>query len=473
MNKKCITMSVTFETLLDQVENLLAENPENPPRPDLSLPDDYEDDNPYRWMTLSDNGIKGKGWHAKVDIPAGTVLICAKPIVMVMDWMDPSEQEGFQRDNDEEIAFEDEVAGLSKLNELLLLEILKSIAKDPSLWTDQLSELFPRTDDDLEALDSWVCTDDAVFMQFENLLNDIRTTELTEEEVKEISKRLPLVVRYNVLSAETSPELMVHPSPKGYAALSGTALYHLPSFLNHDSRPNASRYAVGDVLWIVANQDIHMGEEVCISYLEHEVLCEPPPIRTLMLNMDFAEPQQEGDEDELDDEGPDMPVVDVEVQNELMQMEPMERLQAINNLTRQALGEAVAEEEDEMEGAPWFECDVQNLRILKALTLDGLGKVSEALPIWEECVLFTESKLPPNDEASVVMRVQAALCALQSGERGKAQQHAVKALATHSILFGGGIQRFRRRYEREFQLALRPTLTTAGPDDLWPLPSGE
>jgi len=480
-----------METLLDQAEALLAANPETPPRPDFPLPDDCLDSPPERFMTLKDNGLKGRGWFATEEILAGTVLICAKPIVMVMDWEDPTEDTVFaseETDGDEEMSIENEVSGLSKLNEILLLELLRVIAKDPSLWTNRLSELFPRTEE-LEALDGWICTDDNVFLQFEELVRGIQQqTSLPEAVVKDLSKRLPLIVRYNVLSAETMPELMVHPSPQqGYAALSGTCLYHLPSFFNHDSHPNASRYAVGDVLWIVANQNIPAGSEICISYLEHEVLCEPPSIRTLMLNMDFTEPENDATAEEVhneDEDGPDMPVVDTDVQNELMQMDPMERLHAIETLTKQALGEGLPIEDGEgeppMEGdgevmdetthdAPWFECDVQNLRILKALTLDSLGRLEEAFSNWKESVTFCRSKLPPNDEALTVMLVQAALCASQQPKhQDEARRLAAEALQVHSILFGGGVQRFRRRYKREFQLALRPTYTSY---ELWPLPN--
>ncbi len=478
---------VTIESLMDEVEALLAraENPEQPPRPNLALPtlnaDDRTRRNPFDIMTLNDNGIKGRGWFAKQDIDAGTVLVCEKPLAMVMDWQDPSllqlqsgsdvdDQglEDFERDP-ENLEMQEHDSGLSKLNEVLLLDLLRQITLDVSLWTEQISNLFPRTEDDLEGLDLWDCNDENTFCQFEQLMEDLHTTPLTPADMEQIRKRLPLVVRYNVLSAETSPELMVHPSPQGYSALSGTALYYLPSFFNHDCQPNASRFAIGDILWIVANQPIKSGQEVCLSYLEHEVLCEPAEIRTSMLNMDFAEPEQDVQE-EIDSEGPYEPVVDADVQNELMQMDPMERLTTIDGLIQQALGEAVAEEEeDDLAGAPWFECDVQNLRILKALTLDSMGRMQDALPLWEACIVFAETKLPPNDESAVVVHVQAALCAFQSGAQSRAKLHAARALEIHNVLFGGGVKRFRRRYQREFQLALRPTFIGGGPEVLWPI----
>lgn len=147
-----------------------------------------------------------------------------------------------------------------------------------------------------------------------------------------------------------------------------------------------------------------------------------------MLNMDFAEPEQDG-QDEIGGKGPYGPVVDAGVQNELMQMDPLQRLPALDGLIQQALGGAVPEEEEnDIAGAPWFECDAQNLRILKALTLDSMGRVQDALPLWEACVDFAETKLPPNDESTVVVHEQTALCAFQCGETKKSKAHAARAL---------------------------------------------
>jgi hypothetical protein len=93
---------------------------------------------------------------------------------------------------------------------------------------------------------------------------------------------------------------------------------------------------------------------------------------------------------------------------------------------------------------------------LKAITLDALGKTKEALELWEESVIFTETMLPHADESSVVMRVQAALCALHIGNNEKAKEHGLVALKTHNLLFGGGMARFRRRFARDLQLHFRP-----------------
>jgi len=131
-------------------------------------------------------------------------------------------------------------------------------------------------------------------------------------------------------------------------------------------------------------------------------------------------------------------------------------------------------------GAGWFQCDAHNLRILKAITLDGLGQTEAALQLWEESIAFVEQKLPPLDENSVVLRVQAALCAHHRGANdeammGRAKEHARIALETHHLLFGGGVARFRRRFRHDLELRLRPaaagaaeTSGSSAVDFLWP-----
>ena len=121
----------------------------------------------------------------------------------------------------------------------------------------------------------------------------------------------------------------------------------------------------------------------------------------MMLTLDFKEDADASEGLDTmaadDDDGPDVPVVDIEVQNELMSMtDPFARLDSIDQLAQQAAGEAlpegeVGEGDDGMDaqGSAWFECDLQNLRILKAITLDGMDLSKDAIKIWEECIQFT------------------------------------------------------------------------------------
>lgn len=465
-----------MEALLNEADALILTAGENgPERPDFEIPEELSPyTTPRDILQVHENPNKGKGFFATQDIPAGSILLVAKPVAWALDseWdggVPDEELEDMEEDSEHPAEPEE-----SHVNELLLLEVLQSIKETPSIWLDQVSHLYPRDQVDIQASPVWISKDDDIFAQFERMVKELEAIPELRGKSNEISQRLPLIIRYNVLSVETCPELLSYPGPTGHIPLSGVGLYHWPSFFNHDSRPNVCRYAVGDIMWFVANQNIAAGQEACISYLEHDILCENAYRRNVMLTLDFKEDE---DASTVAFEGPGIPVVDSEVQNELMAMSPFERLDNIDELMKQATGEAQPEgeavEKDGMEthGEVWFECDLQNLRILKAITIDAMGQSKAALQLWEQNVEFSEARMPPNDEASVVMRVQAALCAWNAGEEMRAREHAAKALQVHHLLFGGGVERLRRRFQKEFCLNIRKETRSNGKlihDLLWP-----
>mmetsp|Transcript_13087 Transcript_13087/g.27685 ORF Transcript_13087/g.27685 Transcript_13087/m.27685 type:complete len:603 (+) Transcript_13087:159-1967(+) len=512
---------------------------------------------------INGNG-KGRGWYARAPIEAGTVLLVEKPMAMIMRWEeDEAEDDAVSDDGDMSLEDDDHAAaadanvklsaaakaqdanyqdehdddekddddnpppaaattGGSVGTALLVMRLAEIIQLDPKLWTEGISQLYPQNESMARNLPPWVCSDNArIGLEMERCLMGLsevpelnrpatvsgsstegsNSTEKGMTIAEQIRLRLPLVVRYNSLSVETSPELFVHPGPTGHVALSGTALFVIASLFNHSSRPNVSRWAVGDVTFFVANRSIEAGTELCISYVEHEILCEDDGRRTAVLGMDFVDTttddcnssndenvnvdtmveddgkrrfdtdsEAEDDKYSDDDEVPTMPVVDAEVQQELMDMPPDERLGAIDELLAQAEGRrapddhAMDDGDDEGEddgegggeGTPWFQCDAHQLRILQALTLDGMGQHGDALPIWEGCVDFVDKNLPPMDESGIALRVQAALCAWAMGREKVAHSYARRAMADHDKLFGGGAARFRRRYRREVELNIRP-----------------
>lgn len=422
------------------------------------------------------------------------------------------------------------------MNEILLLRIVQRLLNEPNIWIEQLNHLYPRTEYELVQLPSWVCHDDIMFMQIEECYSQLIQRNIYTIDIvrQQIAKRLPLIIRYNILSIETSCELLSYPT-NGYIDLAGVGLYHLPSYFNHSQRcPNINRWAVGDVMSFVTNQNIQPNTELCISYIEHDILCENSYRRNQMLRMDFKAIDYDGEHNNNkvaeETNGPDMPVVDSEVQNELMSMNPFDRLSAIDEMILQAIGveaskimaDGGAETESTMlpslrehDGTDmlheseqsmssmiadpsqnnnnsngdaveksihcgpstnvtilWFQCDIHNLRILKAITLDVLGQSMKALLLWESSIQFVENPyMPPMDESSIVIRVQAALCSLhiyyskQIDEYMiRAKQHANTALKHHTLLFGGNIQSFRRRFYHDFALPLRPLRHSANGD---------
>lgn len=468
-----------METLLDTAAEIaLAAQNGHVQQVDLTIPDEYLRVPTDDLLEIRDTRSKGKGFFARGDIASGTMLLVTKPVAMAFDWEDDT----FEVDvpEDEDMEDEDGEGGDEdepRLNELLLIRVLEKIRKDPGLWERSLSMLFPRDANDLSTLPAWVVKEDDVFEKVESAMQELQKLPDMAETAKEISRRLPHIIRYNILSVETCPELLSYPE-LGFKSLSAVGLYTKASFFNHSRYPNCQRFAIGDIMFFVTNQQIRAGEEVCISYIEHDILQESAYRRNLMLSMNFNDAGEDEDADpqNQEDEGPQYPVVDTDLQNELMGMDPFERLNSIDQLMGQATGSKAPEEEmpDDEDGmetstAAWFQCDVHNLSIIRAITLEGLGQNNEALKAWEECVNFAETKLPPLDENLVVLRVQAALCAYGGGDEVRAKQHADDALRTHNLVFGGGVTRFRRRLQSDFQLKFRPQASNDPVVELWPM----
>lgn len=284
-----------MESLLDQADALvLSAGEEGPERPNFVIPEELMNlTTPNTdWLEIRENPNKGKGWFLKVAIRAGCTILVCKALVCALDleYIAGNEEgdisEHVEGDDQNNMDQEDEAQD-STVNELLVLDLLQNILEDPSIWLEQLTNLYPREEVDIKTSPVWISKDDEVFSQFEAMVKQIEHIPVLAGKSKEISERLPLIIRYNVLSIETCPELLSHPGPNGHHPLSGVGLYYWPSFFNHDSRPNVSRYAVGDIMWFIANQDIAAGSELCISYLEQDILCESSYRRNCMLTLDF------------------------------------------------------------------------------------------------------------------------------------------------------------------------------------------
>ncbi len=355
------------------------------------------------WIEVKDIPEKnGKGFFAKKDIEAGTMLLAAKPLSLVMDWED---EEDTEEEDDEMMSLGEndvDVMRGSKRNGLLIIKAAQSMKDDPSVWYDQMSNLFPR--DLSEDMPMWMCEDAVTGMQIEDAISQLSSVkEFTEEDVEEIRQRLPLIVRYNCLSVETAPELFVHPNRDGggHVTMSGTGLYYHPSFFNHSCKPNVARYAIGDVMFFCTNQNIVKGQELCISYIESEILCESANVRSRLLDMDFEDTaggaSDGGKGDASNGYDDSAPVVDLDMQDELMSIHPIERLDELNGLIEDAKGggRSISGSGDDKIDVFWFKCDEHQLRILLALTFDNLGQPSKAIKEWEQCIAFSEENFPP------------------------------------------------------------------------------
>jgi hypothetical protein len=365
------------------------------PKPNFPIPEGCNTTG-EGFMVIRDTESKGKGFFAKQDIKAGTIVLGNKPVSLVMGWEeDESEDEmSVELDEDEgEFDSEEGVMKGSKRNGMLIARVANAIRLEPSLWFDQITNLFPR--EASEELAIWMCTDAATGMEIEQAIDALsQVKKITEEIVVEIRQRLPLIVRYNCLSLETAPELFIHPNQQGggHISLSGTGLYHYPSYFNHSHEPNVSRFAIGDVMFFVTNQDLKSGDELCISYIEAEHLCESPTLRSTLLDMDFQEFSSK--EDSEKNAGGRYPIVDLDMQDELMSLNPVERLDELNELLTAAT-HGNATDASGGDDLYWFKCDAHQLRVLLALTFDSMGQSSKAMEEWKKCISFAEENLPP------------------------------------------------------------------------------
>jgi hypothetical protein len=519
MKSWCVTEEYLIQLLhfADEAAKL-----DSPVVDDFPLPPCKSDSGDFQNELLSDQMILrmskkgGKGMFANCDISAGTLMLIAKPMATVMDWEEYDDDD--DEDDDDEVEYmegeEDGQSDISigddsssehvtnnslngngmKRNGMLVLRLIQKIQKDPKLWFDQLSQLFPRNAEESDKLPCWICEDETVSNNIENALKNLSETDLfhKDDTVESIRRRLPLKVKYNCFTIETSPELFVYPNQMqgGHSSLCGTSLYLTPSFFNHDFQPNVVRWAIGDVLFFVTNQDVKCGQELCISYIESESLCECSERRTNILDMDFndsnisnkntpekcsyiaMESDKNGKHQNYIDQDGIEPVMNPDVQAAIMAMPPLNRIDEINDLLKSAQqpfeSGAISNPVDEVDFS-WFRSDVLQLRILLAFTFDGLGMSKNAMEQWEKCVHFVNKHLPPNDESSVAIFVQAALSSFSLGNMKNATKYASQALKIHSMIFGNGVSWFRERYKKEFDLQLRPTLdVTSACNILWP-----
>lgn len=218
--------------------------------------------------------------------------------------------------------------------------------------------------------------------------------------------------------------------------------------------------SIGDVMFFVTNRNISSGDELCFSYIEHELLCENEEKRTHALDMDFTDFDE--DDNSASNEASNKkqkvvvkntktrssgPMIDATVQNEIMSTQPFERLDLIFDLLNNPLP---IEPEHE------YQCDKYILHSLHAITLDQLGRSAEALPEWQACIEFATKNFPPIDENTMNLHVQAALCAKKAKKNDIAADHASKALEIHHKLWGGGRKRFLKRYENDLSKPIRP-----------------
>ena len=386
----------TIEGLLQMARRHALYSSETPALP---LPFRTAQLRPARHAVRVVRHLSGLGAVAAKDLAAGTTLVCERALAMVLDAQVAEIEEDDDGDNAD--------------SALLIMRIAARINEEPS-FVEELSMLFPRTDDDLKKLRPWRC---ASHLQS---LVDAALSTLDDA----LAKRLPHIVRYNAVSCETGGELYSHAtSPE--ALLSGIALFRDSSVFNHSNEPNVARWHCGDIVCFRTNRAVEAGEALTVSYVASQLLPDPAAARGALAHFDFVAGGAEA-----------APAVDAEAQAQLLMLAPSERLATI------AQAEAAAS----------LFADRLELTIQKAAALQSNGDASEAAEAWLTAVLAASEWLPPNDEQVAAIGVQCAKALAHADGLEAARAVLKAAYASHSISFGPGVRLFARRYEADLLL---------------------
>jgi len=289
--------------------------------------------------------------------------------------------------------------------------------------------------------------------------------------------RMRAVVRLNSLGFYTHSEQLCH--GQNYTALTGTGVFVLASGFNHSCEPCVARHSIGDITVFVTNRLVREGEELCISYIETELLSAPTSLRAQSLNRDFTCACPRCLASPAADEGAGLRGreflhVDAQVQANLSLLPPAERVEAVEAALRGEMGDD--DEGEEEEGGP-SGCaesggsavvlgkDAQELRVVQALALMQMQRWADALQVWRRLAAFACRHCPPFDEALVAYATQAALCALAAPAAADSassacasapapRDYAAIAAAVHRVAFGTDL--YRWRYRREVQDSVVP-----------------
>eukprot|EP00039_Didymoeca_costata_P022050 m.3580 g.3580 ORF g.3580 m.3580 type:complete len:457 (+) comp2790_c0_seq1:114-1484(+) len=353
---------------------------------------------------------KGEGWVAGQSIQEGTLVLVETPVAMAMD-----------SDVTSDCAQSDTAE--------VIIALAKCIKRDEHTW-DNIKNLFPRPKD-LSKLPPWKCDDIELASRVENSLKTLKHVLSSEQR-----KRLKLIVKYNLLSMETFSEQFCYPSK--FSASSGFGLFVHASYFNHSCQPNVSRFCVGNALYFRTNQFIPTGQELCISYIESELLHEHVSVKAAALGArDFGIADIETKA--MTSDMSQFPLIaTTELQDDLWNTPSSERLELILQIMADY-------------GRGMRPCDLREISLMSAMANMHLGNYRIALNLWRKAGSYTRTICPPNDESLVTIYVHAALCGVESNDFTRAKIYLRRALSVHNIAFGSGINLFEERYGTELE----------------------
>ncbi|TEB20644.1 hypothetical protein C9890_0036 [Perkinsus sp. BL_2016] len=199
-------------------------------------------------IEVVDCGSSGLGFFATADIVIGSCILIDHPIVSVLD-CELGEASYSGQDGSDSIALAEKIGMCFNEDIERALEQLHPFRLG-STSPDSSAIIIPES--------------------VRSCLNDLIPAA--------ISKDLLLrTVQCNSLGFYTCPELCSYNDHLRF--LTGTGLYPVASFFNHSCSPNVSHMSFGDVTIFRVNRNISKGEELFISYIGTDLLCESTSVR--------------------------------------------------------------------------------------------------------------------------------------------------------------------------------------------------
>ncbi|KAF4706844.1 hypothetical protein FOZ63_025515 [Perkinsus olseni] len=267
------------------------------------------------------------------------------------------------------VAKEDLTAG-----ELVLVDRPVVSVMDQKLLAEDISD----TEAVAAALMAKYPTLDALPSEIRNLhpLRDLQDDSKWQGAVTEAA-------RLNSMGFYTFPELANSYEDRN-RYLTGTAVYPVASMFNHSCSPNVSRASLGDLTWFRTSTDVKRGQQLTISYIGTDLLCEPRAVRQKHLARDFCCSCPVCSE-EGDDRTEIIPFT-LQERLELKMLEPSERLQKTAELLESQSGDR-----------RFLAKECTNIMTERCRALLEIGQFPSAAEQWGGVLSFCQSHLPPSD----------------------------------------------------------------------------
>ncbi|KAF4741717.1 hypothetical protein FOZ62_017031 [Perkinsus olseni] len=383
-------------------------------------------------IALENSDGEGFGWFARDDIPEGTLLLSELPLAHLYD----EDMDAVRLMAQEETGMIETEATESEL--LTQVIIADAESRNDDYWISHLGELHPRGED-------YDATDPEVIHQ---------------------------KCRLNILGFETCPEMTTY--QQVFADLSGIGLYAKASGFNHSCSPNVNRFAIGTCQHFVTNRAINRGEQLTISYFEHEYLSSSLAVRRKQLESrdficacsrcvdDEKESREAGHTEEEEGER-EMTVLPEDLNDSL----------AVATASQRSRSEMCTE----LLNRSFRSADPQNRQVLgtkalietliwlavSELQLQNYDKTDEA---WAAAYNVITENMPPNDESLALCLMHRTAANLFERNYTMANRLARLLVRQHSFTFGLSYKLMRQRYSLEVAYLAQSTLGTAGGQNL-------